>query len=165
MVLNLPTMPETSVWSMGWGYTYRREWLPTPVFLPGEFHGQRNLEGYSPWCLEELDMTEWLTLYLQGFPGVTSGKESPCQCRRFRLNPWVGEIAWRGHGHPTARPPLQDFDWRIPWTKEPDGLQRGCKELDTIDTTVWRQALLFRQCLRSGNSNMNHTFTCQMARS
>ena len=22
---------------------------PTPVFLPGEFHGQRNLEGYSPW--------------------------------------------------------------------------------------------------------------------
>ena len=22
---------------------------PTPVFLPGEFHGQRSLEGYSPW--------------------------------------------------------------------------------------------------------------------
>ena len=28
---------------------WRREWLPTPVFLPGEFHGQRSLEGYSPW--------------------------------------------------------------------------------------------------------------------
>ena len=27
----------------------RREQLPTPVFLPGEFHGQRNLAGYSPW--------------------------------------------------------------------------------------------------------------------
>ena len=26
-----------------------REWLPTPVFLPGEFHGQRSLVGYSPW--------------------------------------------------------------------------------------------------------------------
>ena len=24
-------------------------WLPTPVFLPGEFHGQRKLAGYSPW--------------------------------------------------------------------------------------------------------------------
>ena len=24
-------------------------WLPTPVFLPGEFHGQRSLVGYSPW--------------------------------------------------------------------------------------------------------------------
>ena len=25
---------------------WRREWLPTPVFLPEEFHGQRSLEGY-----------------------------------------------------------------------------------------------------------------------
>jgi len=28
---------------------WRREWLPTPVFLPGESHGQRSLAGYSPW--------------------------------------------------------------------------------------------------------------------
>ena len=27
---------------------WRRAWQPTPVFLPGEFHGQRNLVGYSP---------------------------------------------------------------------------------------------------------------------
>ena len=26
-----------------------KEWLPTPVFLPGEFHVQRSLVGYSPW--------------------------------------------------------------------------------------------------------------------
>ena len=31
---------------------------PTPVFLPGEFHGQRSLVGCSPWGLEELDTTE-----------------------------------------------------------------------------------------------------------
>ena len=31
---------------------------PTPVFLPGEFHGQRSLEGYSPWGHKESDMTE-----------------------------------------------------------------------------------------------------------
>ena len=41
---------------------WRREWLPTPVFLPGEFHGQRSLLGYSPWGHKELDMTERLTL-------------------------------------------------------------------------------------------------------
>ena len=35
-----------------------RAWQPTPVFLPGECHGQRNLVGYSPWCHKELDMTE-----------------------------------------------------------------------------------------------------------
>ena len=28
---------------------WRREWLPTPVFLPGEFHGQKSLVDYSPW--------------------------------------------------------------------------------------------------------------------
>ena len=44
---------------------WRRERLPTPVFWPGEFHGQRSLAGYSPWGLKELEMTErlWLSLY------------------------------------------------------------------------------------------------------
>ena len=28
---------------------WRREWQPTPVFLPGKSHGQRNVVGYSPW--------------------------------------------------------------------------------------------------------------------
>ena len=29
--------------------TWRRKWQPTPVFSPGEFHGQRSLAGHSPW--------------------------------------------------------------------------------------------------------------------
>ena len=37
---------------------WRRKWHPTPVFLSGESHGQRNLAGYSPWGHEESDMTE-----------------------------------------------------------------------------------------------------------
>ena len=37
---------------------WRREWQPIPVFLPGEFHGQRRLEGYSPSCQKESDATE-----------------------------------------------------------------------------------------------------------
>ena len=37
---------------------WRRERLPTPVFLSRESHGQRSLVGYSPWCCKELDMTE-----------------------------------------------------------------------------------------------------------
>ena len=37
---------------------WRRAWQPTPVFLPGEFHGQRGLVGYSPWGRKESDMTE-----------------------------------------------------------------------------------------------------------
>ena len=33
---------------------------PTPVFLPGKFHGYRSLAGYSPWGLNVSDMTKWL---------------------------------------------------------------------------------------------------------
>ena len=38
--------------------TWRRAWQFTPVFLPGESHGQRNLAGYSPWGHRESDTTE-----------------------------------------------------------------------------------------------------------
>ena len=47
-----------------WKIPQRREWLPTPIFLPGEFHGQRSLAGYSLWDLKESDTTEQLTLGL-----------------------------------------------------------------------------------------------------
>ena len=41
----------------------RREWPPTPVFLPGGFHGQRSLASYSPQGHKESNMTEQLTLF------------------------------------------------------------------------------------------------------
>ena len=37
---------------------WSRKWQPTPVFLPGESHGERGLVGYSPWVCKELDMIE-----------------------------------------------------------------------------------------------------------
>ena len=43
---------------------WKREWEPTPVFLPGKSHGQRSLVGYSPWGHKESEKTEWLTLSL-----------------------------------------------------------------------------------------------------
>ena len=55
---NPPTMQETQVRSLGWEDLLEKERLPTSVFLPGEFHGQRSLAGYNPWDLKELDMTE-----------------------------------------------------------------------------------------------------------
>ena len=39
---------------------WRKKWQPTPVFLPGEFHRQMSLAGYSPWGRKELDTTEQL---------------------------------------------------------------------------------------------------------
>ena len=58
-VKNLPAMQEIHGLDPWVGeIPWRREWLPTPVFLPGEFHGQRNLVGYSPWGHKESDMSE-----------------------------------------------------------------------------------------------------------
>ena len=56
-VKNLPAM-----WRPGFNpwvgkIPWRREWLPTPVSLPGEFHGQRSLAGCSPWGHKESDRT------------------------------------------------------------------------------------------------------------
>ena len=42
---------------------WRRAWQLTPVFLPGESHGQRSLAGYSPWSLKESDTTEQLSMH------------------------------------------------------------------------------------------------------
>ena len=63
MVKNLPAMLEISVRSLGQEDSWRREWQPTPVFLPGKSHGQRSLAGYSLWGYKELDTTNHLTLH------------------------------------------------------------------------------------------------------
>ena len=48
-------------WSLVGKIPWRKEWLPTPVFLPEESHGQGSLVDYSSWCRRELDTTEWLS--------------------------------------------------------------------------------------------------------
>ena len=57
-VKNLPAMQETRVRSLGQEDPWRRAWQCTPVFLPGESHGQRGLASYSPWGYKKLDTTK-----------------------------------------------------------------------------------------------------------
>ena len=59
-IKNLPATQATCVWKVPW----RREQLLTPVFLPGEFHEQKRLVGYSPQGRKDWDMTKRLTLWL-----------------------------------------------------------------------------------------------------
>ena len=42
---------------------WKRTWKPNPVFLAGESHGQRSLEGCSPWGCTESDTTEQLSTH------------------------------------------------------------------------------------------------------
>ena len=74
-------------------YTWRRQWHPTPVLLPGESHEQRSLVGCSPWGREESDTTERLH-----FP--------------FHFHALEREMA--AHSSVLA--------WRIPGMGEPGGL-------------------------------------------
>ena len=56
-------------------FPWRRKWQPTPVFLPGESHGQRSLVGCSPRGHKELDMTERLSMTV-----MTRELSSPIVC-------------------------------------------------------------------------------------
>ena len=70
---------------------WRREWLPTAVFLPGESHGQRSLAGYSPWGRKESDSS---FNYEDGF-----------KSRHHLLNPGV-QIHLQGSEEPPGQHPM-----------------------------------------------------------
>ena len=59
--------------------TWRRQWHPTPVLLPGKSHGQRSLVGYNSWGREESDMTERLHFQFS-LSCIGEGNGNPLQC-------------------------------------------------------------------------------------
>ena len=61
MVKNLPARQDTQVQSLGGEDILEKGTATTPVFWPGEFHGQRIPAGYSPRDRKESDMTEQLS--------------------------------------------------------------------------------------------------------
>ena len=58
MVKNPSAMQETRVQFLGPEDPLEKKWQPTPIFLPGESHGQRSLVGYSPWECKGLGTVE-----------------------------------------------------------------------------------------------------------
>ena len=64
MVHSLPAMQETQVQSLDREDPLEEEMATHSVFLPGKFHGQKNLMGYSPRGCKELDTTERLNTYI-----------------------------------------------------------------------------------------------------
>ena len=103
---------------------WRRKWKPTPLFLPGELHGQRSLEGYSPWGRKESDTTEQLNhhydqSHLLGLPWGQTVRSLPAV-----QDTWV----WSLGGEDPLEKGITTHSchilfWRIPWTEEPSRLQ------------------------------------------
>ena len=78
-------------------------------FLPGEFHGQRSMVGFS--------LTPLFSSYL-GFPGAARSKEPTCQCwrcTRHGFNLWVGRSPGRGRGNPLQYSWLENLMDRGAW--------------------------------------------------
>ena len=89
---------------------WRREWLPTPVFLPEEFHGQRSMEGNRVKGHNELDTTASLVIqWLKRLPAVQETRVSSLG----QEDPLEKEMATHS----------SILTWRIPWRDEPDRLQ------------------------------------------
>ena len=74
-----------------YAHLQRRQWQPTPVLLPGEFHGWRSLVGCSPWGREESDTTERLHFHFS-LSCIGEGNGNPLQCSCLE-NP-RGRGAW-----------------------------------------------------------------------
>ena len=80
---------------------WSRKWQPTPVFLPGEFHGWGNLGCYSQWVAKSQTCLR-THIYTLNFPGGSDGKAVCLQCGRPGFNPWVGKISWRRKWQPSS---------------------------------------------------------------
>ena len=92
---NLPAVQRPGFHSWVGMIPWRRAWQPTPVFLPGKFHGQRSLAGYSLWGHQESDMTEWLTLSLSLlYIGVCIGTLRDYFYRLSSLKVWSCRNSW-----------------------------------------------------------------------
>ena len=72
---------------------WRRQWQPTPVFLPGKSHARRSLVAYSPWGHEELDTTE--QLHFQFLCScIGEGNGNPLQYSCLEERSLVGCCLW-----------------------------------------------------------------------
>ena len=60
VVKNPHAMQEIGVWPLSQEHPLENKWQPIPVSLPGKFHGEESLVGYSPGGHKESDVTEWL---------------------------------------------------------------------------------------------------------
>ena len=81
-IWNQPVVPCPVLTVASWpAYRFlkrRRKWQPTPVILPGKFHGLRSLVGYSPWGRKESDTTERLHFHFS-LSCIGEGNGTPLQ--------------------------------------------------------------------------------------
>ena len=124
----------------------RREWLLTPVFWPGEFCGQRSLEGCSSWSCKESNTTEWPILSRNSKVDFTNLFECKILFLGILLDPWSMEHTLRSthliqcrpqiafteimeiqQGRCLPQPQVSGWDGAILWVTSPGQERAGLK--------------------------------------
>ena len=123
--------------------SWRRKWQPTPVFLPGESHGQTSLVGYSPWgCKSQTQLNNM-------------GCRSNHRLRGLR-EVWMAEIWDRGVnrlGFPWGLCPWLVDGCLLPLSSwEPGRLQSVGSQKSRIQLGPEQQQQMHAKCLVSGSS-------------
>ena len=122
------------------GIYWSMKWQATPVFLPGKFHGQRNLVSYRPWVAQGQTQlsTHTVAFTYRSTTSSLNNDTTIASCKR----PGGTSLRAQSIKNPPAmretrvqslslEDPLEKemathasiLDQRIPWTEEPDGLQ------------------------------------------
>ena len=88
VVKNPPAVQEKemSVWSQVRKSPWNNRWQPTPIFLPGEYHEQKSLAGYSPWCCK--DWSDWEHMLCAGKSNLGLNDKSPDRHLYCFSNTW-----------------------------------------------------------------------------
>ena len=122
-------MPETWFPPLGQEDPLGREWLPTPVFLPGESQGQRSLVGHSPWGHKELDrLSNTFT-----FCTFILNKDSVMSKRRQDLRM---RVSWRMQCSPRG---VLEKQFKVHWEQEGKALECQARKhwLYSVDNEKW----------------------------
>ena len=142
--------------------SWSRKGCPTPVFLPGKFHCQRNLTGYSLWGCKESDMTEWLSISdisrslgilslsslklaipTRSQPAVTMFGVLTILSSANGKGPFIGQGEWQSLHLPPTSPSNSPF-----WIQFHVQLTPKCLYLPMV--SLWRvfvSSKTWRQCL------------------
>ena len=135
MTARKPRTPRFNPWvgKIPW----KRAWQPTPVLLPGKFHGQRSLVGCSPWGHEELDMTEWLHFHFS-LSQIGEGNGNPLQCPCL-VNPMNGGAWWAAVYVVTeSRTRLKQLCSSIYGCENWTIKKAECRRIDAFELWCWR---------------------------
>ena len=112
-------MQEARVQSLSWEDPWRRKWQPTPVFSPGESHGQRSWVSYSPWGGKKSDTRHnWACTCLHTHIHThTHSRINDASLKQETLHSFLTEIHFsqqKYHAHWCKEGPNQWYSWETP---------------------------------------------------